>query len=221
MARLLTTPQAVLDYSPRGNLSPDDPALLLCLAAASAWIERRCRRIIAEKAITARHSGSLATHEGKLFLADPETGYACFPVSNVTVQESGTLLPCFDLQTPASPSDGQFAFVNSAAGTLRRGSVVGGAISLQSWERGFANILVTCTAGWTLGDMGIPSTMPEDIQAVAWELTCLILREGIRDGLEQLAQAGADLKFLRLLTLTSKETLDLYTIPIQPKTLAD
>jgi hypothetical protein len=133
-------------------------------------------------------------------------------VSSVT--ENGVGLSVTRLQaSSAIPTSGQLAIVDDRNGTIVRAEGTNAGFTAKAWERGSANIRIVCSAGYT------DETMPQEIVRACCELAWLMYGEGRRSGLEQMAAAGMDVRFVRFLSPNTKRILDLHCRRWSPRTL--
>ncbi len=206
----------------------DDVALAKCLTAASRAIDVRTGRRFKSASYNQWHSGTRAARyenesesvdRAVLWLADPETRLTTLPVSAVTsVSENGTALTVVRLQqSSVLPTSGELAVVDDAQGTIIRASAATYGFTPKAWQCGVANIRVVCTAGYD-HDVATPN-MPEEIAQACAELTWLLYQEGRRTGVEQMAAAGMDVRFIRFLPPNSKMILKLFDRRWSPTTL--
>ncbi len=208
--RAITDLQTVLDWAPPFQQVDERTAATLrrCIEAASWAIEATCRRRFAADGYRATHSGDRAARvDDYLYLVDNEAMYATFPVqADLFVIENGVQLQASDTVNIATLTDGEYAVVHNGTGRLSRVSVSGISRRRLSWAPGFANIVTIYAAGYE------PTSMPGDIVQVCAELAWLMYREGQRNGLESLVQAGTNVTFVRLLSPFAQRILDGYTL---------
>lgn len=228
MAARDITDLSTIKGAQQSTTGADDVALQKCLTAASRAIEIRTGRRLKSASYNQWHSGDRAVRyqnesqcvdRAMLFLADPETRLATLPVSAVTsVTENGTALTVVRLQQVSTlPTSGELAVVDDAQGRIIRASAATYGFTPKAWQSGIANIRVVCTAGYD-HDASNPN-MPDEIVQVCAELTWLMYQEGRRTGVEQMAAAGMDVRFIRFLPPNSKTTLQLFDLRWSPSTL--
>lgn len=202
-----------------------DEQLGRAIDAASATLERECRRLILAAGPTDQlHSGDRAAvyrdeqaRTGtRLYLQDHATGFYTLPVTAIgTVTEDGVALTVIRM-----PSAGPWADTDNAVvildrqGIAIRSSVSGGVISPKAWASGFANIrLAGVACGWAA------DAIPDDIGQAALELALLYFREGQRVGVESYDQSGSSSSYSRTLTPKTRDVIALYGRRVGPVTL--
>lgn len=209
-----------------GGITPSDPLLESAMESACQTIERHLERKILEASYTAVHSGYLALPDAgytvdnshRLYLADPDTGFALHPVSTITsLKEDGVTLTVVSVPTTAQPyatSAGAVLFERS--GILMRATIASSGYGWmpKQWSSGYGNIRVSCTAGFAVANV------PADLKEVARELTWLFYKEGSRSGMESMSESGSAIQFIRTLPNLMQRTLNLYSRRNYPRTLA-
>lgn len=194
--------------------------VLLCIDGASDAIERWAKRRFLEADFDAWHDGSSALPNGDvcradLYLADPETGFATLPVTEVTlIEENGVALTPIIMHAGESLVDGESAVVFPERGIIRRATVAAGSISYTGWASGVANIRVSYTAGYAL------ESMPDSLRRACIHLANMIYREPFRAGISSQADLGASVSYERLIPPYIRSMLASFQFPGSPRTLA-
>lgn len=227
-ARLITTTATALAKVPEYSSRPEtanQAEVDRCLKAASELLEKWCGRNFLSAEYTALHSGDRARRVpdddgfrgARIFLEDPVARRLILPVSAVSsVTEDGAALAVYRMSTAPAFVDGEAVLVSDATGVVTRVSISGGKPTPKAWAAGTANIRVVCTAGFKADAEPL---MPEDLIEACVQLTWLLVNEGSRSGMDQLAEAGVTASYGRLLIPVVKDAINRYRYPACPRTV--
>lgn len=230
MSRALTSVAMWIERFPDAGTDADDPKLARFIELASQDLEDRTGRRFLTQAYARWHSGDRAAKfyaepgisvSGDTIWAadrDAQGTVAVAPITDVgKIEENGIAVP-WVYATASSFPDGELAIVDAAVGTIVRAYVTSGRPSRKAWARGYANIRVELTAGYTAHPAS-NYTMPANLEQLCCELANLYRSIPQRGGLQTAGEGGFNATFAHYLSKDGQATLAAFSLPSTPRTV--